>query len=153
MTTIDDGPLHGRLSDGARETIVRTDGPHPYYATEHAAGADLRAAEYVAIEPGQRETIRTGLRIALPVGTEAQVRPRSGLSRKGIDAAFGTIDADYRGEIAVILINNSGAPFIVQAGDRIAQLVIAPVIRATFRAGDLDDTPRGAGGFGSTGTR
>ncbi len=131
--------------------------PLPAYETEHAAGMDLRAAisESVVLAPRERRLLPTGIRIALPPGTEAQVRPRSGLAAKhGISMvnAPGTIDADYRGEIKVILINHGTEPFTVNRGDRIAQLVIAPVIRAEWHKVDaLDDTSRGSGGFGHTG--
>lgn len=133
--------------------------PLPDYATVHAAGMDLRAAvrEPVVLAPGERALIPTGLRIALPPHAEAQVRPRSGLAvRHGISMVNtpGTIDADYRGEIAVVLINLGQEPFTIARGDRIAQMVVAPVLRVTWREADaLDDTPRGAGGFGHTGAR
>ena len=125
--------------------------------TSGAAGFDLRAAlsETLKLQPGERRLIPTGLRIALPAGFEAQVRPRSGLAlRHGIliPNAPGTIDADYRGEIQVILMNLGDEPFEVKRGDRIAQLVVAPVTRIEWQeVPDLDDTPRGAGGFGHTG--
>ena len=131
--------------------------PLPAYETEHAAGMDLRAAvaEALSLAPGQRALVPTGIRIALPPGTEAQVRPRSGLAiRHGISMVNspGTIDADYRGEIRVIVINHGEETFTIQRGDRIAQLVVAPVLRAEWQVVDsLDDTPRGAGGFGHTG--
>ena len=131
--------------------------PLPSYETEASAGMDLRAAidEMITVEPGARRLIPTGIRIALPVGTEAQVRPRSGLAiRQGISMVNspGTIDADYRGEIQVILINHGQDDFIIQRGDRIAQLVIAPVLRAQWEQVDsLDETVRGDGGFGHTG--
>ena len=131
--------------------------PLPAYETEHAAGMDLRAAvnETVVLAPGQRRLVPSGIRIALPPGTEAQVRPRSGLAVKhGISMvnAPGTIDADYRGEIKIILINHGDKPFTLQRGDRIAQLIVAPVLRVKWRQVDvLDATPRGAGGFGHTG--
>lgn len=131
--------------------------PLPQYETDLAAGMDLRAAltDPVTLLPGKRALVPTGLRIALPPGYEAQVRPRSGLALKhGVTLvnAPGTIDADYRGEIKVILINHGEEPFAIQRGERIAQLVIAPVTRATLRpVPHLDDTPRGAGGFGHTG--
>ena len=129
----------------------------PAYETPLSAGMDLRAAvtTELFIEPGARALIPTGLAIALPAGFEAQVRPRSGLAIKhGITClnSPGTIDADYRGEIQVILINHGDAPFPVKRGDRIAQMVIAPVTQATWSEVDaLDETARGAGGFGSTG--
>ena len=131
--------------------------PLPSYETAHAAGMDLRAAveDPLVIAPGERALVPTGIAIALPEGTEAQVRPRSGLAfRNGISMVNtpGTIDADYRGEIRVILINHGQEPFTIQRGDRIAQLVIAPVLRAEWVSCEsLDDTPRGAGGFGHTG--
>ena len=131
--------------------------PLPAYETEHAAGMDLRAAvaEPLVLAPGQREMVPTGLRIALPPGTEAQVRPRSGLAAKhgiSLPNTPGTIDADYRGEIKVIMINLGDAPFTIERGDRIAQLVIAPVLRAEWDAVDsLNETARGEGGFGHTG--
>lgn len=131
--------------------------PRPAYESEGAAGADLRAAIPAdqAIHPGARALIPTGMMIALPDGFEAQVRPRSGLAaRYGVTVLNtpGTIDADYRGEIHVILINHGSEPFTVQHGMRIAQLVIAPVVQARFQLADtLHETKRGIGGFGSTG--
>ena len=133
--------------------------PLPAYQTAHAAGLDLAAAvpadAPVTLAPGARGLIPTGFAIALPEGFEAQVRPRSGLAaHHGVTVLNtpGTIDADYRGEIQVILINLGAEPFVVTRGLRIAQLVIAPVVRATLVEADaLDDTARGAGGFGSTG--
>lgn len=127
----------------------------PAYETEHAAGMDLRAAEDAILPPGARALVATGFAIALPQGFEAQVRPRSGLAAKhGVTLlnSPGTIDADYRGEIKVILINHGEAAFAVKRGDRIAQMVVAPVTRAVLKeTGDLSLTSRGAGGFGSTG--
>ncbi|MDQ6997857.1 MAG: dUTP diphosphatase [Mariprofundus sp.] len=129
----------------------------PFYATTHAAGADLRAAidEDVIIEPGQHVLIKTGFAMALPDNFEAQIRPRSGLALKHaitVLNAPGTIDADYRGEIGIILINHGDLPFTVQRGDRIAQMVIAPFVQADFMAvGTLSETERGEGGFGSSG--
>jgi dUTP pyrophosphatase len=133
--------------------------PLPQYQTALAAGLDLLAAvpadTPVTLAPGARAIIPTGLAIALPTGTEAQVRPRSGLAAKnGVTVlnSPGTIDADYRGEVGVILINHGAEPFAVTRGMRIAQLVIAKVEQAVFHeVGSLDDTARGAGGFGSTG--
>lgn len=134
----------------------------PDYATAGAAGADLRAnfaeAERggLVLEPGARAVVPTGLRIALPEGVEMQVRPRSGLAlTHGVTLANapGTIDADYRGPLGVILINLGAEAFVVEHGARIAQAVVAPVLRARFEAVEsLDATARGAGGFGSTGT-
>jgi len=129
----------------------------PAYATAGSAGCDLMAAvgEAVTLAPGQRRLIPTGLAIALPEGWEAQIRPRSGLALKnGITCLNtpGTIDADYRGEVGVILANLGEEAFTVERGMRIAQMVIAPVFQARFeRVEELDETARGAGGFGSTG--
>jgi dUTP pyrophosphatase len=135
--------------------------PLPAYETEHAAGMDLRAAvpedEPVTLRPGDRHAVPTGLAMAIPPGFEGQVRPRSGLAfRNGVTClnSPGTVDADYRGEVRVILINLGPEDFIVRRGDRIAQLVIAPVSRTEWReVAALEETGRGAGGFGSTGTR
>jgi dUTP pyrophosphatase len=133
--------------------------PLPSYETSLAAGADLRAAveaEHV-IAPGAHALIPTGLQIALPSGFEAQVRPRSGLAAKHAVTVLntpGTVDADYRGEIHVILINHGAHPFTVERGMRIAQMVVAPMVQAVFESADtLTQTDRGAGGFGSTGTQ
>ncbi|MEM8935957.1 MAG: dUTP diphosphatase [Pseudomonadota bacterium] len=129
----------------------------PRYETALAAGCDIRAAvsEPVTLQPGARAMIPTGLAIALPPGWEAQMRPRSGLAAKhgvALVNAPGTIDADYRGEIKVILINHGSEDFVVNRGERVAQMVIAPVFQAQFTVVDtLDDTERGEGGFGSTG--
>ncbi len=129
----------------------------PHYETSASAGMDLRANinEPITLKPLERGIIKTGLFIALPVGYEAQVRPRSGLAAKyGITVlnAPGTIDADYRGEIGVILVNLSNEDFIINDGERIAQLVIAQYKQATWVEVEiLDETERGAGGFGSTG--
>jgi dUTP pyrophosphatase len=134
--------------------------PLPSYQSDAAAGLDLVAAvpadAPLTIAPGRFEAVPAGIAIALPAGMEAQVRPRSGLARQhGITVlnAPGTIDADYRGEIQVLLINHGSAPFAVTRGMRIAQLVIATVVRARLAETDsLDPTQRGVGGFGSTGT-
>lgn len=131
--------------------------PLPAYETADSAGMDLRAAvsEAVEVAPGERYLVPTGLCIALNSGTEAQVRPRSGLAvKQGISMVNspGTIDADYRGEIKVILINHGQDVFRIERGDRIAQLVIAPVLQAQWvEVADLETTDRGAGGFGHTG--
>ena len=129
--------------------------PLPAYATEHAAGMDVVAAEAVVLAPGTRHAVATGLAIAIPEGFEVQVRPRSGLALKhGVTCLNtpGTIDADYRGEVKVILANLGAEPFEVKRGERIAQLVPAAVQRAAFvEVAELDETSRGAGGFGSTG--
>lgn len=132
--------------------------PLPSYAKPGDAGMDLLAAvqEEVTLHPGERMLIPTGICIAVPEGYEAQVRPRSGLALKKVITVLntpGTIDAGYRGEIGVILINLSPDVFTVQRGDRIAQLVVAPVIQAEIeQVTSLDETERGDGGFGSTGT-
>ncbi|MHA7870890.1 MAG: dUTP diphosphatase [Hyphococcus sp.] len=129
----------------------------PRYETALAAGCDVRAAvaEPHTLKPGERFMAPTGIAIALPPGWEAQMRPRSGLAAKhGISCvnAPGTIDADYRGELKVILINHGTDDFVINRGDRIGQMVIAPVWQARFEeVDDLDETERGAGGFGSTG--
>jgi dUTP pyrophosphatase len=131
----------------------------PAYQSAHAAGLDLLAAvpegAPLMLAPGQRALVPTGLTIALPPGYEAQVRPRSGLASKhGVTVlnAPGTVDADYRGEIGVLLINHGDAPFAIQRGERIAQMVVAAVVRAELVAADaLSATERGSGGFGSTG--
>jgi dUTP pyrophosphatase len=133
--------------------------PLPAYQTAHAAGLDLLAAvpesAPLALAPGKHAMVPTGLAIALPDGFEAQVRPRSGLAAKhGVTVlnSPGTIDADYRGEIQVILINHGTEAFTIKRGERIAQMVIAPVVQAEFVAvAALSDTDRGTGGFGSTG--
>lgn len=131
--------------------------PLPAYETAGAAGMDLRAAEAVTLKPGARHLVPTGLSIALPDGFEAQVRPRSGLAVKhGVTVlnSPGTIDSDYRGEVKVPLINHGQDDFVIARGDRIAQMVIAPVTRIEWSEVDrLDDTSRGAGGFGSSGQR
>jgi dUTP pyrophosphatase len=129
--------------------------PLPAYATAGAAGMDVVAAEDVTLAPGARHAVATGFAIAIPAGYEVQVRPRSGLALKhGITCLNtpGTIDSDYRGEVKVILANLGDEPFAVVRGERIAQLVPAPVQRAMLDEVDsLDDTARGSGGFGSTG--
>ena len=127
----------------------------PEYASEGAAGMDVLAAEEVTLGPGARHAVATGLAVAIPAGFEIQVRPRSGLALKhGVTVANapGTIDSDYRGEVKVILINLGDQAFKVRRGDRIAQLVLAPVTRASWlKVDELDETARGEGGFGSTG--
>jgi len=133
--------------------------PLPAYQTADAAGMDLLAAvpadAPLVLPPGGHALVPTGLAIALPPGTEAQVRPRSGLAAKNavtVLNAPGTVDADYRGEVQVILINHGAAPFAVERGMRIAQMIIAPVLQvAPAEVAELDATERGAGGFGSTG--
>ena len=129
--------------------------PLPSYATIDAAGLDVVAAESLTLQPGERHAVATGFAFAIPEGYEIQVRPRSGLALKhGITCLNtpGTIDADYRGEVKIILANLCREPFEVVRGERIAQLVPAPVHRAWFaEVAELDDTVRGTGGFGSTG--
>ncbi|AXJ94371.1 MULTISPECIES: dUTP diphosphatase [unclassified Sphingomonas] len=129
--------------------------PLPVYATAGAAGMDVVAAEAVTIAPGARAAVATGFAMAIPDGYEVQVRPRSGLALKhGVTCLNtpGTIDSDYRGEVKVILANLGEEPFVIARGERIAQLVPAPVLRATLDAvATLDETARGSGGFGSTG--
>ena len=129
--------------------------PLPARATAHAAGLDVVAAEDLTLAPGQRHAVATGFAIAIPNGYEVQVRPRSGLALKhGITCLNtpGTIDSDYRGEVKVILANLGNEPFEIRRGERIAQLVPAPVLHADFREVEsLSETSRGAGGFGSTG--
>ena len=133
--------------------------PLPAYATELSAGMDLRANidEPIVLKPMERRLVPTGLHIALPVGYEAQIRPRSGLAlKKGITVlnAPGTVDADYRGDVGVILINLSDEPFIIEDGERIAQMVIARHEHAEFIPVDvLDETERGEGGYGHTGVK
>jgi dUTP pyrophosphatase len=129
--------------------------PLPAYATEGAAGMDVLAAEAVMLAPGARAAVATGLMVAVPPGHELQVRARSGLALKeglAVLNAPGTIDQDYRGEVKVILANLGDRPFAIERGMRIAQLVLAPYVRARWAEADrLDETARGAGGFGSTG--
>jgi dUTP pyrophosphatase len=133
--------------------------PLPAYETAHAAGMDLRAAvpedQPLTLRPGDRHAVPTGLAMAIPPGFEGQVRPRSGLALKsGVTClnSPGTVDADYRGEVKVILINLGPENFVVSRGERIAQLLISPVVQAAWREVEsLDETARGAGGFGSTG--
>ena len=137
-----------RLEHGA-------DLPLPNYATEGAAGMDIVAAEALTLAPGARHAVASGFSLAIPHGWEVQVRPRSGLALKhGITCLNtpGTIDSDYRGEVKVILANLGQEDFVIARGDRIAQLVPAPVQRAILsEVAELDDTARGSGGFGSTG--
>jgi dUTP pyrophosphatase len=140
----------------ALQRLPHGDGlPLPAYATTGAAGMDVVAAEALTLQPGQRHAVATGFAIAIPDGYEVQVRPRSGLALKhGVTCLNtpGTIDSDYRGEVKVILANLGPEPFQVVRGERIAQLVPAPVLRATLEEAEtLDATGRGQGGFGSTG--
>ena len=134
-----------------------SDIPLPKYMTAHAAGMDLFAAvgQEITIESGERALVPTGISIALPEGYEAQVRPRSGLAiQSGISVLNtpGTIDADYRGEVCVILVNHDSKPFVVKRGDRIAQMVIKEVVKAEFEeVNELPETHRNSGGFGHTG--
>jgi dUTP pyrophosphatase len=127
----------------------------PAYATDGAAGMDVLAAEDLTLAAGARHAVATGLSVAIPPGFEIQVRPRSGLALKhgiSVPNSPGTIDSDYRGELKVILINHGAEAFAIRRGDRIAQLVLAPVTQARWlTVEELDDTARGEGGFGSTG--
>jgi dUTP pyrophosphatase len=133
--------------------------PLPVYETAGSAGMDLRAAvpeeAPITLQPGARALIPTGFAIGLPEGYEAQVRPRSGLALKhGVTClnSPGTIDSDYRGEVGVILINHGAEPFVIQRGERIAQMIVSPVVQSSWIEVEiLDETARGAGGFGSTG--
>ena len=147
------------MSDPVAVEVMRL--PHgeglalPAYATDGAAGRDDLSAESVILAPGARHPVATGLSLAIPAGYEVQVRPRSGLALKhgiSVPNSPGTIDSDYRGELKVILINHGNEPFAIERGDRVAQLVLAPVVRAAWsEVLALSDTARGAGGFGSTG--
>ncbi len=150
----------GRVIEDVKVAIHQLPGnedlPLPRYMTEHAAGMDLFAAvrQDVELSPGQREMIPTGLAIALPVGYEAQIRPRSGLAWKNgvtLVNAPGTIDADYRGEISVLMINHGDRAFVVRRGDRIAQMIVQRVCRVCWDVRtELSPTARGTGGFGHT---
>jgi dUTP pyrophosphatase len=134
---------------------LATGAQQPTYATPGAAGMDIRTPSEIELQPGERRLVATGLRIAVPEGFEAQIRPRSGLALKhgiGLVNSPGTIDCDYRGEVGIILINFSQDVVQLSAGERIAQMVICPVVRADLEIVDeLDATERGEGGFGSTG--
>jgi len=138
--------------------INKSDNPLPEYQTKQSAGLDLRAhtSDYITLKPHERKLIGTGLYIALPEGYEAQIRPRSGLAfNHGITIinSPGTIDADYRGEIKIALINHSNEDFIIKNGDRIAQMIVAKFEQVSFLLTDhLDQTERGEGGYGHTGT-
>jgi dUTP pyrophosphatase len=127
--------------------------PLPTYGSDHAVGLDVVAAESLMLAPGARHAVATGIAMAIPHGYEVQVRSRSGTAvRNGITCLTGTIDSDYRGELKVVLVNLGEEPFEILRGERIAQLVPAPVLRAAFAEVDeLDETARGSGGFGSTG--
>ncbi|MBQ3376817.1 MAG: dUTP diphosphatase [Synergistaceae bacterium] len=129
----------------------------PEYATQGSSGVDLRASEDYIIKSGERALVATGIRLAIPAGYEVQVRPRSGLALKHgiiIPNSPGTIDSDYRGEVKVILMNLGREDFIIKAGDRIAQMVLAPVAKISWEErAELEETARGAGGFGSTGAK
>jgi len=139
-------------------TVVDDESFLPTYASELAAGADVRAhiSDEIHLDPGASVLVPTGLRFAIPAGYEIQVRPRSGLALKHQITVLntpGTIDADYRGELGVILINHGKTPFVITSGMRIAQLILAPVVHASFvREKSLIGTSRGEGGFGHTGT-
>ena len=148
-------PLPNSVPVAVKRLAHGADLPLPAYATDGAAGMDVLAAEDVTLAPGARHAVATGLALAIPPGFEIQVRPRSGLALKhGIAVANtpGTIDSDYRGELKVILINHGVQEFEIRRGDRVAQLVLAPVIQASWlEVAELDETDRGEGGFGSTG--
>ena len=137
----------------ALPVLIGPGGALPEYGTEGAAGADLRASEAVVIPPGGRASVPTGLRLQIPRGHAGLVWPRSGLAvRYGIDTLAGVIDSDYRGEVKVVLVNHGDQPFAIAPGDRIAQLLLQRVERASFQAADdVAQTDRGSGGFGSTG--
>nr|WP_166178867.1 dUTP diphosphatase [Altererythrobacter segetis] len=149
------------MSSSERVTVQVTRLPHgeglelPRYATDGAAGMDVLSAEDFTLAPGARHAVATGLAVAIPPGYEIQVRPRSGLALKhgiSVPNTPGTIDSDYRGELKVILINHGSEPFAIHRGDRVAQLILAPVTLAKWsEVAELDETVRGAGGFGSTG--
>lgn len=136
---------------------LASDATLPSYATEASAGMDICSAESVSLAPLERKLVRTGVRMAIPAGYEGQVRPRSGLAlKKGLSIVNspGTIDSDFRGEVGIILINLGEDVVEIQKGERIAQMVICPVVKATLRivgTSELGDTARGGGGFGSTG--
>ncbi len=148
------------MSDGVpvKICLLRPGARLPKYMTEHAAGMDLHACleAEVTLPPGGRALVPTGVAIELPVGYEAEVRPRSGLAlQHGVTVlnAPGTIDADYRGEVSVLLINHGHAPYVVWDGDRVAQLIVAPVARAELVPVEkLSETARGGGGYGHTGS-
>lgn len=127
--------------------------PLPAYGSDHAVGLDVVAAESLTLAPGARHAVATGIALAIPHGYEVQVRSRSGTAvRNGITCLTGTIDSDYRGELKVVLVNLGEEPFAIARGERVAQLVPAPVLRAAFgEVDELDETARGSGGFGSTG--
>ena len=129
----------------------------PEYATQGSSGVDLRSSEDYIIKPFERALVATGIKLAIPAGYEVQVRPRSGLALKHgiiIPNAPGTIDSDYRGEVKVILMNLGREDFMIKAGDRIAQLILAPVAKISWEErAELEETARGAGGFGSTGAK
>ena len=135
------------------QRIGAHDLPLPKQATEGAAGFDLQSAEYVILYPGQRLAIPTGFAWAIPLGQVGMIRPRSGLAvRNGADVLAGVIDADYRGEVAVVLINHGERPIDINAGDRIAQMLVQPcMVGVTVECDELPSTERGNGGFGSTG--
>ena len=157
MSAAASGDPPGGRSPRLRFVKLRPGALAPRYMSAGAAGLDLASAADAAIEiaPGARAAVPTGLAFEIPPGFEGQVRPRSGLARKfgiGLPNAPGTIDSDYRGEVAVLLVNLGSEPFVVKPGDRVAQLVIAPVVIAELEeVAELSDTTRGAGGFGHTG--
>ncbi|MXP08780.1 dUTP diphosphatase [Pseudoblastomonas halimionae] len=147
--------MSARVSVEVRRLEHGEDLPLPRYATDGAAGMDVVSAEDIVLESGMRHAVATGLAVAIPEGYEIQVRPRSGLALKhgvSVPNTPGTIDSDYRGELKIIMINHGSDPFPIARGDRVAQLVLAPVTLAAWEEVDaLSDTVRGSGGFGSTG--
>lgn len=158
MSALDGRSAAGTSFEGVPVAIILEEGAClPAYESSGAAGADVRAhlEKPLCIAPGKAALVPTGLRLAIPEGYEVQVRPRSGLALKKSITVLnspGTIDSDYRGQLGVILINHGQEDFVVNDGDRIAQLVLAPVCQAVFKqVGSLDHTERGGGGFGSTG--
>ena len=146
MSETNDAPL-------VLPVLVGAGGALPEYGSQAAAGADLRASEALVIPPGGRAAVPTAVRLEIPPGHAGLVWPRSGLAvRHGIDTLAGVIDSDYRGEVKVVLVNHGDQPFAIAPGDRIAQLLVQRIDRATFRAADaVGDSGRGSGGFGSTG--
>lgn len=143
--------IPGVVPTEVRLTRLRPGARVPEYRTPGAAGADLYAHGSVELQPHDPTRVSLGLALAIPDGYEGQIRPRSSMSLRGIEVALGTIDSDYRGEVSVTMTNTTSDYYVIHDGDRIAQLVIAPVVRAAFVEGALDATTRGTGGHGSTG--
>lgn len=160
FATPDDDVTFGKTTEkfpsvGIKVKRLRpTNNPLPRYMTNSAAGADLLADidDEIVILPGKRHMVPTGIAMEIPVGFEVQIRPRSGLALRNVTVHFGTLDADYRGEVSVIVINNGDEPFVINPGDRIAQMVVARCWQADWtEVEDLSETTRGTGGFGHTG--